>query len=123
MKQFLLLTSFIFCAMIGSAQIAPSGSEPSPNIAKTSYIQTLNGKVMQAYPNPAIDQVTVQHVSSANRAVIYLITMEGRVLLQQNVIPNSLQTNINVRGLTKGIYMLKYDDTKGDVRTIRLIKS
>jgi predicted RNA-binding protein with EMAP domain len=130
MKKSLLFTSFVFCALISFAQITPNGfgtetnlNQPSPNINKTAYLTNLTGKVMQAYPNPATDQVTIQHVAPANRAVISVISTDGRVLFQQTVLPNTLQTQFSVGTLSKGMYILKFDDSKGDVRVTQLVKN
>lgn len=116
MKKILLFTSFIFCGIAVLAQT-------SPNISKTAYLTNLTGKVMQAYPNPATDQVSIQHVSSPERAVIFLVSTDGRVLQQRTVMPNSHQTQLNIGMLNKGIYILKYDDSKGDVRMLQLVKN
>lgn len=123
MKKILLFTSFIFCRAIVFSQTSPDLKQPSPNIAKTAYLTNLTGKTMQAYPNPAVDQVTIQHVSSPERAVLFLVSMDGRVLKQQTILPNTLETKLNVAMLSKGIYILKFDDTKGDVRVLQLVKN
>ncbi len=115
MKKSLLFISIIFSGAVAQAQT-------SPELTKTSYLTNLTGRVMQAYPNPASDQVTIQHVSSPNRAVISIISTDGRVLLHRTVVPNTLQTQFSVGILSKGMYLLRFDDGKGDVRTTRLIK-
>ena len=97
--------------------------QQSPNLAKTAYLTNLNGKAMQAYPNPVIDQVTIQYVSSAQRAVLSVVSTDGRVLQQQTVMPNTLQTELHLGRLNKGMYILRFDDSKGDVRTIQLLKN
>ncbi len=116
MKHLLLFTSFIFCGIAALAQT-------SPNIVKTAYLTNATGKVMQAYPNPATDQVIIQHVSSPQKAVIYVVSTDGKVLQQRTVVPNTLQTQLSIGMLTKGVYILKYDDAKGDVRTLQLVKN
>lgn len=125
MKQLLLFTSFIFCGIVAIAQFTPdlTKTETSPNLTKTAYLTNLNGKVLQAYPNPAADQVIIQHISSPERAVIFLVSTDGRVLQQRTVMPNTLQTQLNIGMLNKGMYIVKFDDAKGDVRTLRLVKN
>ena len=118
MKQLILFTSCILCGFVALAQ-----TETSPNIAKSGFLTNMTGKTMQAYPNPATDQVTIQHVSSSQKAVISVLNTDGKVLQQQNVVPNSLQTQLRIGLLAKGIYLLRYDDSKGDVRTLRLVKN
>jgi hypothetical protein len=130
MKKLLLITSFVLCGLISFSQITPNGfgteqnlHQSSPNISKTAYLTNLTGKVMQAYPNPARDQVTIQHVAPANRAVISVVSTDGKVLFQRTVLPNTLQTQFNIGMLTTGIYILKFDDCQGDVRTLQLVKN
>ncbi len=130
MKKLLLFISFVFCGLISFSQITPNGygtennlNQPSPNISKNAYLTNLNGKAMQAYPNPASDQVTIQHVAAANRGVISVISTDGRVLFQRTVLPNTMQTQFSVGTLSRGMYILKFDDSKGDVRTLQLVKN
>jgi hypothetical protein len=129
MKKILLLTTFIFGAIAGFSQIYPDNSgtasnlhQPSPNISKTAYLTNLTGKVMQAYPNPARDEVIIQHVSSADRAVISLINRDGKILQQQRVMPNTLQTQLWIGTLPRGIYIIRFDNARGDIRTLKLVK-
>jgi hypothetical protein len=130
MKKLLLFTSFVFCGIISFSQITPNGSgtennlnQPSPNISKTAYLTNLTGKAMQVYPNPAADEVTVQHVAFANRAVVSVVSTDGRILFQRTVLPNTLQTQFNVGMLSRVVYILRFDDNKGDVRTTQLVKN
>lgn len=130
MKKILLISTFVFCGLISFSQVTSNSfgtqqniQQSSPNISKTAYLTNVTGKVMQAYPNPATDQVTIQHVAPANRAVISVISTDGRILFQQTVMPNTLQTQFSVGLLSKGMYILRFDDSKGDVRTTQLVKN
>lgn len=119
MKQFVLFAIMTCFCLVGSSQAL----DHSPNIARVGYLTNLNGKMMQASPNPAISEVNVQHVSTAERATISIISTDGKVLQQRLVAPNSLQTKLNVSMLNKGLYILRFDDSKGDVRTVQLVKN
>ena len=130
MKKPIIFAALVFCGNIAFAQIIPSNeqvstiiTQVSPNINKTAYLTNLNGKLMQAYPNPAIDMVTIQHISSPERGVISIISVDGKILQQRVVVPNSLETKLNVAMLHKGTYILRYDNSKGDIRTLQLIKN
>ncbi|MEO7306557.1 MAG: T9SS type A sorting domain-containing protein [Ferruginibacter sp.] len=123
MKKLSLLISFAFYGIIASAQVTQQVTQQSPNIVKTAYLTNLNGKIMQAYPNPATDHVIIQHHSSAERAVISLVSTDGQIMEQRTVLPNTLQTELNIGRLNKGIYILKFDDGRGDVRTLKLVKN
>ena len=123
MKKLLLFTVVIVWGIVSFAQTSPNLTQTSPNIVKTAYLTNLTGKVMQAYPNPATDQVIIQHVSSPERAVIFLVSTDGKILQQRTVMPNTLQTQINIGMLNKGMYIVKFDDAKGDVRSLQLVKN
>ncbi len=129
MKKFLLCMLCSFCGVAAFPQIYPDNTQTasnlnqsSPNIAKTAYTTNLNGKLMQAYPNPARDEVVIQHVASADRAVIYIINMDGKILQQQTVMPNTLQSELHIGTLARGIYIIRFDNAMGDVRTLKLVK-
>jgi len=151
MKKFLLITLFAVYGITAQAQqmlqspvsaqsqVTPPAQIPqvqvttqvlvtqpiiqqSPNIVKTAYLTNLTGKIMQAYPNPATDHVLIQHHSSSERAIIFLVSTDGQILQQRTVLPNTLQTELSIGRLNKGIYILKFDDGRGDVRTLKLVK-
>jgi hypothetical protein len=105
------------------AQITQPIIQQSPNIVKTAYLTNLTGKIMQAYPNPATDHVLLQHHSTSERAIIFIVSTDGQILQQRTVLPNTLQTELNIGRLNKGIYILKFDDGRGDVRTLKLVKN
>jgi hypothetical protein len=111
---------FLFAAYIFFGQAAHT--QTTAPLTKTAWLTNETGKLMQAYPNPAIDEVTVQHLSSTQRAVIAIISTDGKLLHQKTVLPNTLQTKLNIGMLNKGIYILRFDDSKGDVRTLQLVK-
>ena len=110
---------FAAIALSGIAALA----QTTPELTKTAWLTNNTGKVMQAYPNPATDQVIIQHVSSPERAIITIISTDGRILLQRTVMPNTLQTQLHIDILSKGIYIIKFETEKGDVRTLRLVKN
>ena len=123
MKKFLFFISFTVYSIFALAQSTQPITQQSPNIVKTAYLTNLTGKIMQAYPNPATDHVIIQHHSSAERAVIFLVSTDGQVLQQRTVLPNTLQTELHIGRLNKGIYILKFDDGRGDIRTLKLVKN
>lgn len=129
MKKILLIGISLLGVMGAFAQVYPDNTqnaqnsrELSPQVARTAYLTNLNGKLMQAYPNPARDEVVIQHVASADRAVLSLIGLDGKIVQQQTVMPNTLQTNLRIGSLPRGLYVVRFDNSRGDVRTLRLVK-
>ena len=77
---------------------------------------------MQAYPNPAADEVTIQLVSSPKTAVLSVISTNGITLQRHTIVPNTLQTQLHVGLLSKGMYIIRFETARGDVRTMQLVK-
>ncbi|MBX2931483.1 MAG: T9SS type A sorting domain-containing protein [Chitinophagaceae bacterium] len=86
--------------------------------SKTLQI-TLNIKpeTLNIYPNPARNVV---NVVSKNIQQINIIDFTGRTLIQQNF-NNANNVKLNVENVSKGIYLLKVVDVKGNIQTKKLI--
>ncbi len=85
-----------------------------------------NGQLMPAmkvYPVPATDQVMIQHIPSAQPATITLIGMDGRILKQLYAVPNTYQTQVDIRTLPRGIYLVRYTDGQSISNNGKLIKN
>jgi Secretion system C-terminal sorting domain len=78
---------------------------------------------IQLYPMPANDQVYVQHDKAPAKVNITIYNLEGRMIQQVQAIPNTYQTSLNISKLMSGMYMIKYDDGKGDIQSAKLIKN
>ena len=87
------------------------------------YVREQTNAQIQLYPVPATDQVTIQHNKSPERTFITIVSPEGRVVRQVKASLNTLQTQVNISNLTKGIYIVKYDDGSGEVQSLKLIKN
>ncbi|MBK8521729.1 MAG: T9SS type A sorting domain-containing protein [Ferruginibacter sp.] len=116
MKKLLLFATIILSGIAAQAQT-------TPELTKTAWLTNNTGKAMQAYPNPAVSEVTIQHVSSPERAILSIISTDGRILLQRTIVANTLQTQLHIGMLSKGMYIVKFEGAKGDVRTLRLVKN
>lgn len=96
-------------------------SKYTPVIRIYAVDQTDNA--IQIYPMPATDLVTVQHRMSPEKSVITLVSMEGRVLQQVNVVPYTYQTQLNVNKLVRGIYIVRFNDGQANAQSLKLIKN
>ena len=81
----------------------------------------LNG--LQVYPQPAYEQVTIQHNKATERAVFTLYSADGKIIMQKLAMPSTQQTQLNISNLNSGLYMLRYDDGSGKVQSKSLIKN
>ena len=112
---------FLFAAITFS--VIAAQSQTTPELTKTAWLTNNTGKVMQAYPNPATDQVIIQHVSSPETAVLSVVSSSGKILQQHTVVANTLQTQLHIGLLNKGIYIVRFETAKGDVRTMQLVNN
>ncbi len=95
------------------------GQSKYSGIIKISGARNTN---LQLYPQPATSQAFLQHEKAPAKAVISILTLDGRVVKQIKAAPNTFQTQLNVSELSAGLYFVKYDDNSGQVQTLKLIK-
>jgi hypothetical protein len=78
---------------------------------------------LSLYPVPAKDQVTLQHNQLTEKSRIIISTMDGKVVMTMTPREGASHTPINISGLTQGMYLLRLDDGKGDIRSVKLVKN
>ena len=78
---------------------------------------------LQVYPQPAYEQVTIQHNKANERAAFTLYSADGKIIMQKLAMPSTQQTQLNISNLNSGLYMLRYDDGTGKIQTKSLIKN
>jgi len=57
------------------------------------------------YPNPAKNEITIENTEPTPNEVISIYNMEGQLLMQQQL--TNAKIKVDIRGLKKGIYLLK----------------
>ncbi|TCZ70570.1 T9SS type A sorting domain-containing protein [Flaviaesturariibacter aridisoli] len=92
---------------------------------KYSSIAKLTGKsssiVLKAFPLPAHNQLTVQH-DKMTGGMLSLATADGRIVRNLVAASGSIQTQIDLNGLTPGLYILRVDDGNGNVESMKVVK-
>ncbi|HMK03630.1 MAG TPA: T9SS type A sorting domain-containing protein, partial [Ferruginibacter sp.] len=91
-------------------------------IIRVNGNETLGGYI-QMYPMPAKNQVTVQHDPAMENTIISILSPEGKILQSKVVVPGSYQTQLNIERLAAGLYIVRYADGKGDLKTLKLVKN
>jgi hypothetical protein len=94
------------------------GTPIAPNcLSLINDVQELKSSesVVNVYPNPAMNKVFVdlQNFDSGN-VTLELFSMEGRLLLEQSVVPNSV-SEIDLQSLSSGMFVLKIRDKNHSV--------
>jgi len=74
----------------------------------------LNDREVKLYPNPASSVLNIEMTQDFKQATIYSV-LGKEVLSTQN-------KNINISGLSNGVFLIKIEDANGNVSTKRFIK-
>ena len=61
---------------------------------------------LQVYPQPAFEQVTIQHNKAFEKAVFTLYSADGKIILKKFAMPNTQQTQLNISNLNNGLYFV-----------------
>jgi len=77
---------------------------------------------MIIFPNPATDQITIQHPAGDASAQIRLFDMTGRVLRTVTPDVHSLQTSITLNELAAGTYKVQWSDSNHIIVCSLLVK-
>ena len=86
----------------------------------TGISDLTNPIMMQVYPNPCKQSLMVSHQPSVNS--VEVIDVVGRIVNCKSQTANSLQTIVDVSGLSNGIYFVKIIDNKGNSAITKFIK-
>jgi len=88
----------------------------------TSYTKVVNAIVknassayIQAYPNPAKDMLHIEY-NGITTGELQIADMTGKVLIRQ-----ALSTNVDVRTLSKGVYLLQVNDASTGIKLTKMI--
>lgn len=73
--------------------------------------------VFNVYPIPADDQLFIEDIEVS---LLEIYSASGKLEKQLN---GNVESPINVSDLTKGLYILIIEDTKGEIKTVRFIKN
>lgn len=91
----------------------------------STVISFSNGKsaaILRAYPMPARDQVTLQHGAIEGKAQITISSEDGRIVKRQVLAVGSMLTPIDLSSLKVGLYLLRLENSNGEVETLKLVK-
>jgi hypothetical protein len=76
---------------------------------------------LQVFPNPAANTVTITHGKAGLRAMLRLVSIDGRQIKAQVTPAGSLQSAMQVSELTSGNYMLIFENN-GQKTTTKFTK-
>jgi Secretion system C-terminal sorting domain len=77
---------------------------------------------LQVYPVPAKEQVTVEHSLALLNSMITLLRADGTILRKIYVDPGTVNTQLTVSTLAKGIYIIRFDNGAENSESVKFIK-
>jgi len=89
-------------------EVDNDGTNTYSNIVPIDLID--NGNTISLYPNPANNSITLEYPAIANNAQILITTIDGKSILRQTVAAGSGKTTIDISGLSKGSYILVFNN-------------
>ncbi|HRD39497.1 MAG TPA: T9SS type A sorting domain-containing protein, partial [Bacteroidia bacterium] len=88
------------------------------SVSTCTGIEELNTYDFRIYPNPANESITIRSTIN-EKFLLSIYTALGNKCLETNL--NGSETNINISGLTAGIYFIRIQTSKGEINR-KLIK-
>ena len=91
----------------------------------STVARLVNGKsqiVIKAFPQPVMSQLTIQHPSITGNGLISVSSADGRLVKAVKPVVGSMQSYVDMSGLQKGMYMIRFDAGDGSVETMKVIK-
>lgn len=79
-------------------------------------------QALKAYPQPAQQNLTVQHNAVVEKTVITVSSADGKEVRRTVLAAGSQQTTIDMSGLKSGLYLLRLNSEDGTVQTLKVIK-
>lgn len=80
-----------------------------------------NNNIVQFYPNPATNQVTISLVNSNNPTNVNIYDYTGKILINKIVEPNADLT-INTETLNKGVYIISIENNDSKIQQKLIIQ-
>ena len=80
------------------------------------------GDRVLVYPSPAEDQVMVEHGKAGRGSSMTITSVDGRLLRMVNPVEGATHTPVTVTGFRPGLYLVRFDDGKGAIETVKFIK-
>lgn len=75
--------------------------------SKTVLLKKDLNMSLSVYPNPASSLITVNYSKVSENGILNILGVDGKIILQKQLIPNSTQTNFTIQSLRKGNYVLQ----------------
>jgi len=77
---------------------------------------------LRAFPQPAKNEVTIEHGNVSGKGMITVNSADGRRVLAMDVKPDMNQTTINITTLKPGLYIVRFDNGAGQAESLKIVK-
>lgn len=78
--------------------------------------------MLKAFPTPFIKNVSIQHPTANSRSLITIFSQDGRTV--KAIVPSigTQQTDVDLSSGKAGLYIIRYNNGKGEVETLNILK-
>ena len=83
-----------------------AGQTAEADRASQDFLNNVENKEFEVFPNPAKDYITLKYVVLAQNLTITIVDNSGKVLKTEFLDNNSSQKTISVSDLSQGIYFV-----------------
>jgi hypothetical protein len=90
------------------------------NVQVNSDVSSLSETKINIYPNPAIDNLTIE--SPENISLVIITSIDGKIVLEKKL-SNSVKASISVSDLSPGLYFVSISTTSQSKTVKKLIKT
>ena len=114
MSDIFKITGKSIDGVLSSQVISSSSSSP------TLSVQSFNPNGIKLYPNPGLNQITLEFKEQVSNVRMEVIDVSGRLLFSNNT-TNTILENINISAFPQGVYFIRiYSETaEGFLRFIK----
>jgi hypothetical protein len=113
-------------AQYTAANISPKANAGTITDADIMIINTVRENNLKVYPNPVIDNTTLDiTITRANSKLLIIITdMQGKIVYKNELVAtqNNIKEKINMSNLPKGIYAVTVYFNEKEKQTLKVIK-
>lgn len=104
----------------GDKTITQGFQQGNLSVSMVSELKDLDFSI-SVFPNPTTDVLTLKLNKEDMTGLQYLLfDMNGRLLSQKNLETN--ETTINVKQLSNGLYLIKVQDGRKELKTFKIVK-
>ncbi|MCF0074206.1 T9SS type A sorting domain-containing protein [Dyadobacter sp. CY261] len=104
-------------------RITAAGAEGKSVYGPTMEVHLGEGPGLIVFPNPVLERLTVKTSGESQLTQVIMLDSKGRAVFNSECNPGRSESEINVKSLSPGLYLLRATGADGRVSTAKVIKN